>query len=136
MMDLSGLTDRAIARMPGNVLDRQIDPGAFFARRPEAFVFVSQRPVGSRSAAELPPSSSALAQNNPYWPPGSSARLLGHPAMRKEYAFVAQYPPYHRLVRGPEGALLPAEPGDPGGTPITYFLDLYVRKDVAIDAAK
>jgi hypothetical protein len=39
-------------------------------------------------------------------------------------------------VRSPDGELLPGEPGNPGGTPITYFLDLYVRKDVAIDAAK
>jgi hypothetical protein len=134
VIDLSGLTDATIATMPGNVLDRQIDPDAILAKRPEAFVLVSRRQARYESAATWFPSSEELLRNNPYWPPGSSARLLGHPSMRQDYRFVMQAPPYPKLVRGTDGELSPGDLDIRGGTSITYYLELYVRKDVPVDA--
>jgi arabinofuranosyltransferase len=122
LIDMTGLTDRTIARKPGNVLDRAFDIDDIFARHPSVFVFVSKLPgptVGPRRAIAFATSPSTL-------------RLLDDPRFAEQFMFFTRYPNYERLRPGENGQWVPASTNgtQPGDFPNTYFLEVYLRKDL------
>ena len=127
VLDLSGLTDPAIARLPGDILDRRLDLDALFQRDIGAFVLVSRAPG--------PPG--ARGPVSAYWPPGSSRALLSDPRMREGYAFTARYPSYVRLERLADGSWRPLGGGARAAEERdnSYFLELYLRRDIAAGLA-
>jgi arabinofuranosyltransferase len=127
IVDLSGLTDPVIARRPGNILDRSLDLDELFGRGIGGFVLTSRAPGPARGHGPL----------GAYWPPGSAAALLGDPRMKEGYTFVSRHPSYARLQRMPDGTWQPLARGERGREERenTYFLELYLRKDIAAAAA-
>jgi hypothetical protein len=127
VLDLSGLTDAAIARRPGNLLDRSLDLDYVFGRRPGAFVLVSRRPGPNKGPGP------AMA----YWPPGASRAIVADPRMREGYAFVARWPDYDRLAPDGAGSYRPLGDAEraPGETLTQYYLELWLRRDLSPGAA-
>lgn len=127
VLDLSGLTDPAIARLPGDILDRRLDLDALFQRDIGAFVLVSRAPgpAGARGPVSA------------YWPPGSSRALLSDPRMKEGYSFTARYPSYVRLERLADGSWRPLEGGARASQEreSSYFLELFLRNDIAAGLA-
>ncbi|MBK9263813.1 MAG: hypothetical protein IPM54_28920 [Polyangiaceae bacterium] len=123
MIDMTGLTDREIARKPGNLLDRQLNVDDIFGRNPTAFVFVSRVP----GPVQGPRRFAAYSSTH------STAAILDDPRMKDQYTFVARYPSYERLRKADDGSWQPVARGAgiPTDTMNTYFLEVYVRKDVA-----
>jgi len=123
VLDMTGLTDRSIARKAGNLLDRQINVDEIFNKNPTAFVFVSKMPgpvAGPRRAAAYSSTQSTLA-------------LLDDPRMQEQFTFFARYPAYDRLHKTNDGRWGPVARGQSQATdtPNSYFLEVYLRKDVA-----
>lgn len=116
VLDTTGLTDKAIARRPGSLLDRELDLDDVFARRPGAFVLVSSTAPGGRAKG--------------YTAPRTARALLADPRM-EEYPFFSGYPSYRRLVRDADGAWQPVESQTPGDTRNSYYLEVYLRRDLA-----
>lgn len=127
IVDLSGLTDAAIARRPGDILDRSLDLDALFARGIGGFVLTSRSfgPPRARGPLEA------------YWPEMSSARLVMDPRAREGFAFVARYPSYTRLERMPDGSWQPLPKGAHGSEERdnSYYLELFLRNDIAAAVA-
>jgi hypothetical protein len=123
ILDISGLTDRAIARRPGNLLDRDLDLDDVFGREPGAFVLISRRPGPNKGPGP------SLA----YWPPRASRALLADPRMREGFVFAGRWPDYDRLAPDASGSWTPLGDGEhaSGEKQSSYFLELYLRKDVA-----
>jgi arabinofuranosyltransferase len=123
VVDLSGLTDRTIARRPGNLLDRELDLDELFARGIGGFVFTTQRPGPPDGPGQLAA----------YWPPGSSRAILTDARLKEGFSFVSRYPSYVRLAPGPDGSWQPVEglSRSTGDRDNTHFLELYLRKDIA-----
>jgi hypothetical protein len=123
VVDLSGLTDPAIARLPGDILDRRLDLDALFQRDIGAFVLVSRAPG--------PPHGHAMI--GAYWPPSSARALLSDARMKDGFAFTARYPSYTRLERLADGSWQPLAAGARAENERdnSYFLELYLRNDVA-----
>lgn len=123
VIDLSGLTDAEIARLPGDVLDKRIDADALLDRDPDAIVLVSRSPgkpgglLRGRGAG-------------PYWPPGSSRALLESPRLQRGFELAARFPAYERARRDESGRWVPVPAGSraPGAVPITYFLEVYRKR--------
>lgn len=112
LVDISGLTDREIAKTPGDLFDRTFDTDAFLARGIDAVVLISQVP------RPMPP-----AVGNPYWPPGASARLR---ASMGGFEHAGSFPRYASLVRE-GGALRPAVSGEEG-LAATYHFEVWIKK--------
>jgi hypothetical protein len=123
MLDLSGLTDAAIAKRPGDLLDRSLDLDDVFGRRPSAFVLISRRPGPKKGPGPT------MA----YWPLGASRALLGDARMRGGFTFVARWPDYDRLAPAPGGGYTPLGDAEhaPGETLTSYYLELWLRRDLA-----
>lgn len=119
IIDLTGLTDRAIARRPGDVLDRSLDLDDLFSRGLGAVVLVSRSPGLPRQHAPLAA----------YWPPGSSRAVLTDPRM-SAFPFTARYPSYVRLAPSPDDTWQPTSERTEGTRENTYFLELYLRSDL------
>lgn len=128
VLDLSGLTDTAIARLPGDILDRRLDLDALFQRDIGAFVLVSRAPGPPRGHAVI----------GSYWPPGSARALLSDARMKDGYSFTARYPSYVRLERLADGSWQPEAAGAhvADERDNSYFLELYLRNDIAAGLAK
>ena len=77
IVDMTGLTDRSIARKRGNLLDRELNLDDIFGKNPSAFVFVSKLPgpVGG------PRRFSAYSSTQ------STIALLDDPRMNKQFTF-------------------------------------------------
>lgn len=123
IVDMTGLTDRTIARKPGNVLDRALDVDDIFARNPGVFVFVSKLPgptIGLRRTAAFASTPSTLT-------------LLDDPRFADQFMFYTRFPNYERLRAADDGRWLAVAPNtsQPGDFLNTYFLEVYLRKDVA-----
>lgn len=124
VVDMTGLTDHTIARKRGDVLDRALDVDDIFARNPSVFVFVSKVPgptTGPRRSAAYSSSLATLA-------------LLDDPRMHEQFVFFAHYPHYERLRKTTDGQWHPVSsnaPPQPGDFPNTYFLEVYLRKNLA-----
>lgn len=121
MIDMTGLTDAAIARKPGNVLDRAINVDEIFARNPSAFVFISKLP-GPIQGPRRPMA---------YSSPQSTLALLDDPRFQEQFIFQARFPHYDRLRKTTIGDWIPVARDDAqrGDFPNTYFLEVYLRKD-------
>jgi hypothetical protein len=101
VLDISGLTDRVIAKSPGRFLQKEYDPAYVLDQRPEAVVITLVGPRGM--TGPLDPSRLE---------PGTLAdlRLFEHPRFRAEYTFSTLFTHDH-----PE---------------ITYTLAAYLRNDL------
>lgn len=121
MIDMTGLTDATIARKPGNILDRAINPDDIFARNPSAFVFISKLP-GPIQGPRRPMA---------YSSPQSTLALLDDPRFQEQFVFHSRFPHYDRLRQTPNGDWIPVsrEDAQRGDFPNTYFLEVYLRKD-------
>jgi hypothetical protein len=122
IIDMTGLTDRSIARTPGNILDREVNLDEVFQKNPGAFVFIAKTPgpvSGARRATAYSSTRSTLA-------------FLDDPRMR-EFTFYAQYPAYNRLQKTTDGQWQPVlnDAVHPGDFPNSYFLEVYLRNDLA-----
>ena len=128
VLDMSGLTDPVLARRPGNLLDRVLDLDYVFGRDPGAIVLISRRPGPNKGPGP------AFA----YWPIGASRALLADPRMRDRYGFVARWPDYDRLAPVGSGAYAPLGDGQhaAGETLTSYYLELYLRKDLSADGPR
>lgn len=76
ILDITGLTDRYIARSPGGFLMKEFDPAYVFDRRPEFIIIAAQGPAGptdARAVFELKPWTTI------------EERLLSAPAFRRHY---------------------------------------------------
>jgi arabinofuranosyltransferase len=123
IVDMTGLTDRAIARKGGNLLDREINVDDIFARNPSGFVFVSKIPGPVRGARRA----------GAYTSMQSTSALLDDPRMEEQFTFFARYPSYERLRKAGDGRWEPVARGEgqAGDMPNSYFLEVYLRKDIA-----
>lgn len=121
MIDMTGLTDKTIARKPGNVLDRAVNVDEIFARNPHAFVFISK----------LPGPITGARRSMAYSSPQSTLALLDDPRFQEQFVFHSRYPHYDRLRQPPNGEWIPISRQDAerGDFPNTYFLEVYLRKD-------
>jgi hypothetical protein len=119
VLDLTGLTDRHIARSPGSFLDKRFDPAYLFDRRPEYLVIVltGRLESGSNDPAALSP-----------WSP-IERRVVAAPEFRRIYfrprGAPEGAPPLDALAArvGAERVFRHEYPGR------TYFLCVYVRRD-------
>lgn len=123
LVDTTGLTDRSIARQSGNVLDRTLNVAEIFARNPSVFVFVSKSPrigLGPQHAGA-------------YSSPQSTRALLEDPRMAEQFVFFARYPSYDSLRKTNADRWIPVTRGDRQSTDSanTYYLEVYLRKDLA-----
>lgn len=102
VLDISGLTDRVIARSPGGFLQKEYDPAYILDQRPEAVVITLVGPPGLK-----PPLDPATLR------PGTMAdrRLFHHPGFRSDYRFSQLFVHRHPST--------------------TYTLAAYLRADLA-----
>lgn len=123
IIDMTGLTDRSIARKPGNVLDRQVNVDDVFAKNPSAFVFVSK----------VPGPTTGLRRSTAYSSPQSTLALLDDPRLQNQFSFFTRYPDYEylRKTENDRWRSVPGREARPGDLPNTYFLEVYLRKDIA-----
>jgi len=128
MIDMTGLTDKTIARKPGNVLDRAVNVDEIFARNPTAFVFISKLPGPVNGPRR------AMA----YASPKSTLALLDDPRLQEQFVFHARYPQYDRLRQAADGSWIPVSRQDAqrNDFPNTYFLEVYLRKDASAAVQK
>jgi len=124
VLDITGLTDRFIAKSPGGFLDKQFDLAYLFDRRPEYLVIVLTASVPLEQLADF----SQLA----CWT-AIEGRLIDHPAFAAQYVRFrpddATAAPLDRLA-GALGAEKVFQHDYPGAMP--YLLVLYhVRRDAA-----
>jgi hypothetical protein len=76
IVDITGLTDRHIARSGGEFFDKSYDPSYVFERKPEYFVIAAAAPAGPLDPAHL--------RRVTTWTPGEG-RLYGTALFRKYY---------------------------------------------------
>jgi arabinofuranosyltransferase len=122
IVDMTGLTDRSIARKRGNVLDRELNLDDIFAKDPSAFVFVSKVAGPSNGPRRL----------TAYSSPRATLALLDDPRLHEHFSFFARYPDYEYLRKNENGSWrsIPRNDARPGDLPNTYFLEVYLRKDL------
>ena len=102
ILDISGLTDRVIARSPGGFLHKEYDPAYILDQRPEVVVITMVGPLGL--AGPIDPGRLE---------PGTVAdrRLFAHPMFQNGYRFQKLFNHRHPSV--------------------TYALAIYLRSDLA-----
>jgi arabinofuranosyltransferase len=76
ILDITGLTDRYVAKSPGGFLTKQFDPAYVFDQRPEYFVIAVRGPAG-------PIDAEAARQLRPWTK--IEERMLGAPAFHEHY---------------------------------------------------
>jgi len=128
ILDLTGLTDRAIGKSPGTFLSKRYDPTLVLARRPQYVVIVLVAPGESYTVPIHP------LVLRPFT--AGEAGLLHDPLFQSVYARPRPPAPtadWHDVVAAEVGAERVFEHGHPGQY---YLLAVFRRHDPAITAAR